>query len=134
MPGGDGAHEGSGIVLDFLHHGLVRLAEESDGVGGSGVGAGGHRGDVSGFEDKDAGGASARAGRGDVDDDGNRGRRKLFDDVASGIDEPAGRIEFDEDGFVVIGGGGFEGASDVFGGDGLDGVVDDDFQDLGGGG
>ena len=34
----------------------------------------------------------------------------------------------------MIGGGGVEGAADVFGGDGLDGVVDHDLQDVGGGG
>jgi len=34
----------------------------------------------------------------------------------------------------VVGGGGVEGASDEFGGDGLDGVVDGDAQDVGGAG
>ena len=70
---GVGAEEGGGVVFDFfLEDGVHRLAFD-DGVGGSGVGAGGHGGDVGGFEDEEAGGSGAGAGGGDVDDDGDGG-------------------------------------------------------------
>ena len=53
--GNDGTHQGGGVVLDFFHHGLVGLAEESHGMGGAGVGAGSHGGDIGGFENEDSG-------------------------------------------------------------------------------
>ncbi len=91
---------------------------------GSGVGAGRHGGDVGGFEDEESGARGAAAAGRDVEDDGHGRGDNFFDDVAGGVDEASGGVDFDEDGFVVMRGGVFEGAGDVLGGDGLDGVVD----------
>ncbi len=74
---------------------------------------------------------AAAAGR-DVKDDGHGRVRDLLDDVASGFDEASGRIDLDQYSLVVAALGFVDGAGNVLLGDGLNGVVDDDFQDLGG--
>ena len=53
-----------------------------------------------------------------------------MDDLVGGVEESAGGIDLDEDGLVVIGRRGVESPGNVFGGDGMDGVVNDDFQDV----
>ncbi len=136
-PGGDGAHEGGGIVLDFALHLVVGLdlgrAEEQDGMRRAGVGSGGHGRDVGGFEDEDSGRTGAAAGGGDVNDDGDLRVRDLLDDLAGGVDEASGSIDLDQYGLIVAALGFVDGAGNVFLGDGLNGVVDDDFEDFGGG-
>jgi len=52
-------------------------------------------------------------------------------ELVGGVEESAGGVDFDQDGLVMICGGGFECAFDVFGGDRVDSVVDDDFEDVG---
>ena len=128
---GVGAEEGCGVVLDLLLEDGVELAAFDDGVGGAGVGAGSHGGDVGGFEEEEAGGAGAAAGGRDEDDDRDGG---VFD----GLDHDAGRFEQatggahgDEDQLRVLAGGFLEAALEVVGGDGLDGVVDGEFDDDG---
>ena len=44
--GGIGAEEGGGVVLDLFLEDGIELTAFDDGVGGAGVGAGGHGGDV----------------------------------------------------------------------------------------
>src|SRR5258708_26579380 len=58
-----GAEEGCGIVFDLFFEDGVELAALDDGMGGSGVGAGGHGGYVGGFEEEETGGACTAAGR-----------------------------------------------------------------------
>ena len=124
-----GAEEGRGVVLDLLLEDGVGLAAFDDGVGGSGVGSGGHGGDVGGFEQEEAGGAGAAAGGGDEDDDGDGGAFDGLDHDAGGFEQAAGGAEGDEDGGGVVAGGLVEAALEVVGGDGLDGVVDGEFDD-----
>src|SRR5581483_7639067 len=62
--GGDGAHEGGGVVGDLFFHHIVRSDGRAprchqDGVRGSRVGAGRHGGDVSAFKNEEAGGGGA---------------------------------------------------------------------------
>ena len=71
------------------------------------------------------------AGRSHVDDDRHGRGYDLVDDFAGRFDQSAGSVEFDQDGLVVVGGGKVERAADVFGGDGLDGVVYGDLYDIG---
>jgi len=56
------------------------------------------------------------------------------DDVVGRIEESAGRVEFDQDSLIMIRGGGIDGATDVLGGDRMNRVVNDDLEDVGGGG
>ena len=100
----------------------------------AGVGSGSHGGDVRRFEDEESGGCGAAAAGRHVDDDGHRRSHDFFDDFARRIDESSGSVDLDQDGLIVVGGGRVEGAANVFGGDGLDGVVDCDPQDVGGAG
>ena len=54
------------------------------------------------------------------------------DHLAGGFEQAAGGAHGDEDGGGVAGGGVGEAAVEVLGGDGLDGVVDREFDDEGG--
>ncbi len=87
----------------FLFQDRIEGAAFDDGVGGAGVGAGGHDGDVCGFEEKEARGACAAAGGGDVDDDGDGGVFDGLDHDASGFEEAAGGSHGDEDSLGVEG-------------------------------
>ena len=104
-PGGDRAHEGGGIILDFALHLVVGLdlswAEEQHGMRRASVGSGSHGCDVGRFEDEDSSRTGAAAGGRDVEDDGNRRVRDLLDDVAGGFDEASGRIDLDQYGLIV---------------------------------
>ncbi len=129
-----GAEEGRGVILDFGLHCLVRLAAaEGDGMGGSGIGAIGHGGDVGGLEDEESGGGGAGAAGRHEDDDGDGGRFDFGDDFAGGVEQAAGGIDLDQQSGGVTRPGGIDGARDPFGGDGLDGAVDVEAQDLRGG-
>jgi hypothetical protein len=58
---------------------------------------------------KNPGGSGAAAAGGDVDDDGHRARRfDLFDDLARRIDEASRSVDLDQDGLIVVSGGGVE--------------------------
>ena len=61
------------------------------------------------------------------------GIRDLVDDVAGGFDEASGGIDLDQYSLIVAALGFVDGAGDVFLGDGLNGVVDDDLEDFSGG-
>src|ERR1017187_4365988 len=98
----------------------------------AGVGSGRHGGNVSAFENEEAGGCGAAAAGRHVDDDGHWRGHDFLDDFARRINQPSGSVDLDQDGFVVVGGGQIEGATNEFGGDGLDGVVDCNPQDVGG--
>ena len=135
-PGNDGAHQGRGIVLDLLLHLIVGLdrgwAEEQHGMRRAGVGSGSHGRDVGGFEDEDSSRTGAAAAGRYVEDDRDLRIRDLLDDVASGFDEASGGIDLDQYCLIVAALGFVDGAGDVFLGDGLNGVVDDDLEDFGG--
>ena len=98
----------------------------------AGVGSGRHGSDVSGFENEDSSGAGAAAGRRHVDDHGHRRSHDLVDNFPRRLDEASGSIHLDQNSLVVMISGDRERAGDVFGGDGLDGVVHRDPQDVGG--
>ena len=129
--GGVGAEEGCGVVLDFFFEDGIELAAFDDGMGGAGVGAGGHGGDVGCFEEEEAGGACAAAGGRDEDDDGDGGVFDGLDHDAGGVEQAAGCAHGDEDQLGVLAGGLLEAALEVVGGDGLDGVVEGEFDDDG---
>ena len=129
-----GAKEGRGVVLDLGLHDIVGLAAaEGDRMGGSGIGAVGHGGDVGGLEDEESGGGGAGSAGRDEDDDRDGGGFDFGDDLAGGVEQSAGGVEFDEQGSGVTRLGGVDGAGDALGGDGLDGAVDVKAQDLRGG-
>ncbi len=119
------------ILVFMTSSGLA--AADGDGMGGSGIGAIGHGGDVGGLEDEESGGGGAGAAGRDEDDDGDRRRFDFGDDLAGGVEQAAGGVELDEQGGGVTRCGGVDGAGDALGGDGLDGAVDAQAQDLRGG-
>ena len=135
-PRNHGTHQGGGIVFNLLLHLVVGLdrgwADEQHGVCRAGVGSGGHGGDVGGFEYENSRGTGAAAAGRDVNDDRNLRSRDLLDDLAGGFDEASRCIDLDQYGLVVAARGFVDGAGDIFRGDGLNGVVDDDFEDFGG--
>ena len=53
-PGGVGTEEGRGVVLDLLLEDGIHLATFDDGVGGAGIGSGGHGGYVGGLKEEEA--------------------------------------------------------------------------------
>ena len=55
----------------------------------------------------------------------------MFDDLARRINQTAGCIDLDQYGLIAAAAGFVDCAGDVFLADGLDRVVDDDFQDFG---
>jgi hypothetical protein len=123
--GDDGAHQGRGVVLHFhFHHVIHFFAAEDDGMRCARIGSRSHGGDVGRFENEEAGRCGAAAAGRHVDDDGNRRGDDLLDNFAGGIDQSSGSVDLDQDRLIVIGGGHGERAANVFGGDGLDGVVD----------
>src|SRR5581483_9991711 len=127
--GGDGAHEGGGVVGDLFFHHIVRSdgrapGGHEDGMGGSGVGAGSHGGDVGTFENEEAGGGGAAARGSHVNDDRHRRGGDLLDDVAHRGFEPAGCAQIDKHSGVTVLLGGFDTTADEFRADRLDGVVD----------
>ena len=130
-----GAEEGGCVVFDFGAEDGVDLAAFDDGVGGAGVGAGGQGGDIGGFEEEEDGGSGSgcRLGRSKYDD-GDGGCFDGLDHGAVGVEEAAGGAEGDDDGGVMVGGSFLQAALEIVGGDGLDGVVDGEFEDGGLGG
>src|ERR1039457_3893620 len=85
-------------------------------------------------EDEEPGGCGAAAAGRHVDDDRHRRGHDFLDDFARRIDQSAGSVDLDQDGLIVVGGCRGEGAANVFGGDGLNGVVHCDPKDVGGAG
>src|SRR5262249_53343569 len=96
--------------------------------------AGSHSGDVCGHQNEESGRAGAAATRTDVEDDRNLRGGNLFDNVAGGIDESARSVQLDEKSLVVAAPGFVNSSGNVFLGDGLDRVIDDDLENLGVGG
>ena len=129
--GCDGAHQGCSVVFHLLFHHVVQVAAaERDGMGRAGIGAGGHGGDVGGFEDKKSGGRSAAAAGRDVKNDRNLRAGNFLDDLARRFNEASGSIDLDQYSLIVATAGLVDGASNVFLGNGLNRVVDDDLQDF----
>ena len=73
------------------------------------------------------------AGGRDVYDDRNRRGCDLLDDALRGTDEAAGCIDLDQYSLVAAPAGFVDGAGNIFRADGLNSVIDYDFQDLRGG-
>jgi hypothetical protein len=96
----------------------------------AGVGSGSHGGNIGGFQNEKSGRTGAAAGGRDIKNDRNLRCRNLLDDLAGGFDQAAGGIDFDQQGLVVAAPGFVDGAGDVFLSDGLNGVIDDDLEDL----
>ncbi len=90
----------------------------------------GHSGHVSRFEDKDSSRSGATALGCDVDNNGNGRVGDLLDDAARGSDQAARRVEFDQHSLRMGGVRFRQSAADELVGDGLDGVVDDDLENL----
>ena len=134
-PGNDRAHQSGGIVLNLLLHFVIGLdrgrAEEQDGMSRSGVSSGSHGRYVGRFEDEDSRRTGAAAAGRHVNDDRDLRRRDLLDDLARGFDQASGSIDLDQYSLIVAARSFVDGAGDVFLGDGLNGVVNDDPQDFG---
>src|ERR1700692_1073420 len=132
--GSDRAHESGSIVLHFALHLVVDLGREradQDGMRRARIGSGSHGGDVGGFEDEDTRRTGAAAGGGDVEDDGNGGVRDLIDNLASGLDETSGSIDLDPYSLIVAALSFVDSAGNIFLGNRLDGVVDDNLENFG---
>jgi hypothetical protein len=126
------AHEGSRIVFHFrLHHVVHLLAAQDDGMGRARVCSRRHRGNVGRLENEEAGRGGIGAGGRDIDDDGHRRSQNLLDDLARGIDQAAGRTQLDEHGISIGLPRMLDGAVDVLGADGLDGVIQANFDNRG---
>ncbi len=136
--GCEGAHEGGSVILDFAIHLIVGLdlhrTNERDRMRGAGCRSGSHGGDVGGFENKYSRGTCVPAGGRHVDDHRHGRTGNLLDDLAGRTDQAAGCIHLDQYSLRVAAVGFVDGAGDVLGADGLDGVVNRDFENLGGGG
>jgi len=127
-----GTHEGGGVVLDlFLHHVIHLAAKHADGMGRARIGTGRHGGDVCTFQDEKSGGSRATTARSNVEDHRHGRCQDFFDNVASRVEQPAGRADLDQHRLVLVAVGFLDGAADVLGGDGLDGVVQHDLQHFG---
>ena len=127
-----GAQRGFGIVLDLLRHGGVRLAAELEhGVSGAGIGSRGHGGNVRGLKEEEACRAGTRARGRNVDDDGNAGAKDGFDHAMSGLKQTAGSVELDQKGTGAVGVRLGESAIEFAGGDGLDGIGEDQLVNMG---
>ena len=132
--GGQGLDVGGRVVRDLVFHRLVHgLAGDRDPhrVGRPGAGSRGHGEDVAGDPDEEPGRSRPRPAGTDMDGDGDLGVDDGLDDLAHRAVEPSRRVEADDekagaDPFRVA-----DGADDIFGGDGVDGRVDDDLPDLG---
>ena len=98
----------------------------------AGIGSRSHGRHVGGFEDEDSRRARTAASRSHVDDNWHRRSHNFVDDFARRLDQSAGSVHLDQDGLIVVGGRRCERAANVFGGDGLNRVVDCDPQDVGG--
>ena len=98
------------------------------------AGIGGHGGHVRREGDEHAGAAGKRALGGNIDDHGDRGGVKIFDDLFGGIEQAARGIQPDDEAFVALVGSRFEGAVDVSGSGGSDSPVNLDQADLSGAG
>src|SRR5580698_3033222 len=96
----------------------------------SGVGSRSHGSHIGRFEEENSGRTGAAAAGCDVEEDRNRRIRDLLDDVAGGFNGASGSTDLDQYSLIVAALGFVDGAGDVFLGDGLNGVVDDDLEDL----
>ena len=131
--GDDRAHESGGIILNFALHFVVDLGREQanqDRMRRSGVGSGSHGCHIGRFQEENSGRTGAAAAGRDVEQDRNRRIRDLLNDVAGGFNGASGSIDLDQYSLIVAALGFVDGAGDVFLGDGLNGVVDDDLEDL----
>ena len=101
-------------------------------MSGAGVRAGGHGGDIGGLQDEKAGGrGTASAGR-NVHNHGDGRIDDLLDNFAGRFDQASGSIDFDQHCPGILGLGFTESAPDELVRYGLNGVVEDDLQNLGG--
>src|SRR6266852_802075 len=97
------------------------------------VGSRSHGRNIGRFEDEDSRRPGAAAGGGDVENNRNLRVCDPFDDAASGFDKASWSIDLDQYSLIVAALGFVEGAGDVFLGNRLNGVVDDDLEDFRGG-
>ena len=117
-----GTKKGLGVVLDLLGHGFVGLAELEDHVGRTGVGAGRHGGDIGGFKQEETRRCGAGACGSNVNDDGYARTEDGARHGPHGLDQAAWGVEHDEHGGRTFGVGTSDGAIELRGGHGLDGV------------
>src|SRR5262249_34053843 len=102
-------------------------------MSGASVGARCHGGNVGGFQDEEAGGGSAASAGRDIDDHWNGGVDNFLDNLAGRLDQAAGGVDFDQQGLGVSGFGFGKSPANVFVGYRLNGVVQDDLEDICGG-
>src|ERR1700692_3907163 len=96
----------------------------------AGIGTRRHGGDVSGFQNKKSGRCgSAAAGR-YIENDGNGGGRDLLDNLPGRLEEASGRIDLDQYSLSVAALRFVDGAGNIFFGNRLNGVVDDNLKNF----
>src|SRR5580658_4483511 len=98
----------------------------------SGIGSGSHRSHISRIDDENPRGTGAAAGGRNIKDYGNRRVRDFFDDLARGVEQSSGSTDFDQNCLVISELGFIDRARDEFRGDGLDRVVENDFENFSG--
>src|SRR5580704_14556443 len=97
------------------------------------IGSRRHGCDIGRLEDEDSSRTRAAAAGRYVKDDRDLRVRDLVDDVAGRFDESSGRIDLDQYGLIVAALSLVDGAGNVFLGDGLNRIVDNNLQNLGAG-
>ena len=119
------AHEGGRVVLDLgLHHVVHLLAAQRYRMRRAGIRSRRHGRDVGRFQDEESGGSRVGAAGSDVDDHRHRRVEDLWNDLARGVDQSAGRVQLDQHSVGIGLARVLDGAVNVLGADGLDGVVD----------
>ena len=90
------AKESGRVVFNLRLHDVVHLAAaDRHRMRSSRIGSVGHGCDIGGFENKESGGGGARTAGAYEDDDRNAGGLNFCDDLAGGIEQTAGGIDFD---------------------------------------
>jgi hypothetical protein len=98
-------------------------------VGGSCIRAGGHAGDVRGFEKEESGRSGSCSGRRHVDDDWNARAQDCSSHGSHGSDEAPGGIDLYQDRYGTGGVGAGNRAVEHSGADGLYCLVEDELLD-----